>query len=26
LETWVEHRVAWQTPDQSRALHPGSTQ
>lgn len=26
LETWVEHRVSWQTADQSRALYPGSTQ
>jgi len=26
LETWVEHRVSWQTADQSRALYPGGTQ
>jgi len=26
LEVWLEHRVSWQSADQSRAQHPRGTQ
>ena len=26
LEVWLEHRVSWQTADQSRTQYPGSPQ